>query len=148
MSKKTIALVLFAVVLAAVYVYYFTDFFASPVIHISWRPRIERSRQNTPSFSGSFSFDTKCKLTELKVVQLSDIETNKYAHAVWHLISDKSSSPTKGVVYGESIKGMKPKIPKMKAEPLQPATKYRLFIEAGKRKGELDFEMPGHKPAN
>jgi hypothetical protein len=147
MSKKTIGLILFTVVLAAVYVYYFTDFFSEPIIAISWRPRVERSRGSTPAFSGSFSFDTRSKvrLTEIKVVPLAELETNKYAHAVWHMISEKGSSPTKGIVYGEMLKGMKPNIPKMKAEPLQPGTKYRIFVESGKRKGTQDFDVPGQK---
>ena len=148
MSKKTIGLILFTVVLGAVYLYYFTDFFSSPVVQISFRPRMDRSRDSKEiSYSGSFSFDTKCRLTEIKVVPVAELETNKYAHAVWHLIADKPSAPTKGLVYGEPIKGMKPKVPKMKAQPLQPGTKYRIILEAGDRRGEKDFDVPGKRPA-
>jgi hypothetical protein len=148
MSKKTISLILFAVILGTIYVYYFTDFFLKPVIQISARPRVERSSKgNEETVSVSFSFDTKCRLTEIRVVPLADFETNSYPHAAWHLISDKSSPPIKGLIYGEPIKGMKPKVPKTKAEPLHPQVKYRLLVQAGDRQGQVDFEIPGKRLA-
>lgn len=146
MSKKTISLILLVVVLGVVYLYYFTDFFVKPVIQISARQRVDRtSRDNDAPVSVSFAFDSKCKLTEIKVVPVAELETNKYPHAVWHLISDKSSAATKGIVYGESIKGMKPKTPRTRPEPLAPQVKYRLTIQAGDRKGEVDFELAGKR---
>ncbi|MFN7140109.1 MAG: hypothetical protein ACK4UN_12310 [Limisphaerales bacterium] len=144
MPKKNIFLFLVLIVVSGLYVYYFTDLFNKPVISISARPRLERARQpQTPDrYSVSFSFDRRCELTEVKVVSLREFETNKYARAYWHMISDSNSVPVKGVLYGEQVKGMKPKIPKMKAEPLQPGEKYRLMISAGKNRGEIDFEIP------
>lgn len=93
----------------------------------------------------SFVFSSKAKITDLKVVPVQELETNKYPHAVWHLISDTASEATKGIVYGDTVRGMKPKIPKTKAEPLEPQTKYRLFVEAGESRGQVDFEIPGIK---
>ena len=138
--SKNIVLVIVLLILSSVYVVYFTDLFNKPTISISARPRAARSADSSGTVS--FSFDRRCELTEIKVVNVAELETNKYARAYWHLISDSSSDPLKGIMYGENVKGMKPKIPKMKPEPLQAGQKYRLFLLAGKSKGEVDFEMP------
>ena len=143
MSKKNIALILLLLGLGVIYVVYFTDSFHGPIIQISARPRIERSRRSgSEVFSVSFSFDQKCKLTEVRTVAVDEIATNKYAHVLWHVVADTNSTPLKGVVYGETPKGMKSKIPKVRAEPLQSEIKYRLFVEADGRKGQVDFEIP------
>lgn len=146
MSKNNILLFLVLFVLGALYVVYFTDLFNKPVINISARPRVTRSTSGD-QYSVSFSFDRRCELTDVKVVSLTEVQTNKYARAYWHIISDASSAPTKGILYGENQRGMKPKIPKMKAEPLQAGQKYRLLIEAGKNKGQVDFDIPSRKQA-
>lgn len=146
MSKKNISLILLLVALAAIYVYFFTDLFNSPVVYVSARPRVEK-RGNEERISVSFSFDRKCQLREVKVVPVAEFQTNKYARPVWHLISDTASPTLKGFVYNDSsIKKMKPAIPRMKAEPLQFNTKYRLLIDAGDHKGEVDFEVPKRAP--
>ncbi|MBA4146520.1 MAG: hypothetical protein H0X66_00275 [Verrucomicrobia bacterium] len=146
MSKKNIFLVLVLVALGALYIVYFTDLFEKPVISISARPRVARASSGN-QYSVSFSFDRRCELTEIKVVSVSELETNKYARAYWHMISDTNSAPVKGILYGENLKGMKPKIPKMKPEPLAPGQKYRLMIEAGKNKGQVDFDIPARQAA-
>ncbi len=81
----------------------------------------------------------------MKVVPVDEFETNKYVHPIWNLFAETNSVPTKGIIYGYSISGMKPVLPKGKAEPLQPNIKYRLLVEAGKRKGQADFQIPGVK---
>ncbi len=149
MSKKNIFLFLTLLILGAVYIYFFTEFFNKPIISISARPRLERGAKDAPPrYAVSFNFDSRCELTQVKVVAVTELETNKYARAYWHLISDTNSAPVKGLIYGDNVKGMKPKIPKMKAEPLQPGNKYRLLIEAGDRRGQIDFEVPAAKRAS
>lgn len=131
------------IVLGGIYLVYFTSFFQKPSVRISARPRVERShRSGKETASVSFSFDQKLSISELKVVALSDFETNKYPHALWNLVSDTNSIPLKGFAYGEFIKGMKPKVAKVRPEPLQPQTKYRLLVDAGKIQGQVDFELP------
>lgn len=144
MLKKHVILVLMTAVLGAVYAVYFSGWFTRAPVAVSARPRLERqSGQKKPRVSVSFSFDTSCRLTEVKVVPLAELETNKYARAVWHLVADESSPAVKGIVYGDRIKGMKPKIPKMRAEPLEPGCKYRLLVEAEQQRGQTDFQIPG-----
>ncbi len=147
MSKKNLLLISLPVVLGIIYIVYFSGWFDKPVIEISPRMRGSASRRGPEEMKVSFTFDGKVKLTEVKVFAVADMETNKYPHAVWHLFSETNSAPTKAIVYGENITGMKPKIPKMKADPLQPGTKYRLLIEAGKRRGQVDFDIPANHAA-
>ena len=87
-----------------------------------------------------FAFDRKLKLTSLKVIPVSEIETNKYPHPIWHLVSKSNSVPDRGLVLrhaypqacGPPCKGATP-------DPLEPGVPYRLLIEAGKLKAEHDF---------
>lgn len=148
MSKRNIALILLLLGLGTIYLVYFTDLFRTQTIQISARPRLERSRRgNSDSFSASFSFGQKQVLTEVQLVAVADMETNKYPHALWHLVADTKSIPLKGLAYGETPKGMKSKVPKVRPEPLKPEIKYRLLVEAGDRKGQVDFEIPKFRNA-
>lgn len=145
MSKKNIILFLVLISLGALYIVYFTELFQKPVISISARPRVSRGTTGAAN-SVSFSFDRRCELTEVKVISAAEFATNKYARAYWHLISETNSAPVKGLLYGETLKGMKPKIPKMKAEPLISGETYRLIIRTENHSGQVDFLIPGRSP--
>ncbi len=151
MTKSTIVLIAVLVAMAGAYVYWFTDWFAPATIQILAQVRPSRSVQ--PGVPGlavtypvSFAFDRKLRLTELRVVSVDDETTNKYPHSLWHLISDSNSVPSKALIYGQPLRGMKPKVPQARPEALQPDVKYRLYVTAGKLKGQIDFktvEVPG-----
>jgi hypothetical protein len=147
MSKKTVAMIGIAVVLGGIYLVWFADFFSKPVVEIAPRVRMSSGRRGgPPEVQVTFSFSAKCQLNEVKVVSVADAETNKYPHALWHMISDSNSIPVKGMVYGDWIKGMKPKIPKGKAEPLEPKTKYRLVIATRDEVvSTADFQVPARR---
>jgi hypothetical protein len=49
--------------------------------------------------------------------------------------------PVKSFFYGQFIGGMKPAIKGVRPEPLETNVTYRLFLTAGKIKGEHDFEL-------
>lgn len=149
MTKKQVLLLAIAVVLLCGYVYYFTDWFASESIQIvhtlrpytpSKRGRGRSSDDNPAANTVSFGFNRKCRLIEVKVIPASDLATNKYAHPIWHLVSESNSVPTKAFVYGMNIQGMHPKVPGARPDPLQPGVAYRLFVEAGDLKGEHEFK--------
>jgi hypothetical protein len=55
------------------------------------------------------------------------------------LISDSNSLPTKAIVYGFPIKGLKPAIPKTRPEPLLAGVEYTLLIECGKIHSQTNF---------
>lgn len=151
MTKKQLLLLAIAVVFLGAYVYYVTDWFASESIQIVHTlrpfspPQRGRGRgrgvEDNPAVNSvSFGFNRKCKLTEVKVIPVSDLATNKYAHAIWHLVSESNSVSIKGLIYGMNISGMHPKVQGARPDPLEPGVPYRLFIDAGDLKGEHDFK--------
>lgn len=154
MPKKQLALLIITLLLlAAAYAYYFTDWFASENIQIvhSLRPvAAKRARGKTPAPNPtvnavSFSLDRKCRLTEVRVIPTAELATNKYAHPVWHLVSESNSIPVKALVYGTTPRGMHPKVKGAQADPLLPDVTYRLFVTAGDLKGEHDFKTTAKK---
>lgn len=147
MRKSTIVLIVVLVAVAAAYAYWFTDWFQPPTIQILAQIRPTRSSARQQPIPGqastypvSFAFDRRLRLTEIRVVSVEDEATNRFPHALWHLISDSNSVPTKAIVYGQPLRGMKPKVPRARPEPLQPDVKYRLYVAAGKFKGQVDFK--------
>lgn len=149
MTKKNIFLIALVLLLLGLYGYYFTDWFRPEGIQIvhTIRPqsaRRSRARQAEPpqGFNISFGLNRKYKVTRIKIVSLSQLETNKYPHAVWHMISDSNSVPIKAFSYGEKVPGMHPSIAGVNEEPLEPNVTYRLFVEAESMKGEHDFKVP------
>jgi hypothetical protein len=143
MTKKNILLILAVLLLGGVSLYLNRGRFKSESIKIG-----DRSLQSRgPARRGQkatvspvvFLFNRQLQLTSVKVVPLSDIETNKYPHAIWALTSDSNSIPVKSIIYGSNIRGMRPAVKGAAPEALQPNAKYRLFIEAGSEKAEHDF---------
>jgi len=145
MSKNGIVLSVIAVLLAATYAYFFTDWFHKKTIQIipSIRPThasaIPRDPDQPPVYPVSFALDGKYELTAVKVVAASELATNKYAAPLWHLVSESNSIPTRSIVYGYPIKGMKPTVARQRPEPLMPEVEYVLLVEAGGRKAQTNF---------
>jgi hypothetical protein len=141
MTKKNWLLMVALVALAGVYVFYFTDWFKPKIIHISHTSRALRSPALVPI---TFGLEPQCQLTEIKVVPLAAWQTNPNTLPLWHLVSSTNAAPVKMFFYGQRIRGLKPEVPGAHAEPLQTNVTYRLFLTAGKAKGQHDFEI---KPA-
>ena len=147
MTRKLWILIALAVVLGGLSLYLNQDWFASEDIHIQHRSRpartavFRRSRPQPPAATDPvyFAFNRKLKLTSLKVIPVSEIETNKYPHPILDLVSDSNSVPISEWSYGRPIRGMRPSVKGARPDPLQPDVKYRLLIEAGKTKAEHDF---------
>jgi hypothetical protein len=163
MTKKNFFLFAAAIVLAGVYVFYFTDWFRPKIIHISSinSRRILRARNprdDSPAVPVFFKLGRPCKLTEIKVVVVDEWQTNNDCLPLWHLVAGTNSAPiTEPFLYGDYvpgngmnreyyIHGMKPAVPGMRAKPLQPGVKYRIFVTDGSAKGQHDFQ-PIAKPA-
>jgi len=150
MTKKNWMLLGAALLLAGISLYLNRDWFAKDGIQIYHRSRPARAglffgRKRTSSADNSavnpviFGFSRKLRLTSVKVIPVSDIETNKFPHPIWNLTSVSNSAPVKDFVYGDNIKGMKPAVQGAIPDPLQPGVNYRLFVEAGEFKAEHDF---------
>ncbi len=142
MSKKNLALIGVLAVLGVIYVFNFTSLFEKMTMEIVYQisPQMGRGK-NTIENAVIFSLNGKYGLTSLRVVAGRDLKTNKYPHALWHLISSSNSVPTKAIIYGVPVRGMKPEIAKMKPEPLQKNIPYVLLLEAGKVKGQATFQI-------
>jgi len=146
MTRKTWMLVAAGFVLGAWSIYLNRDWFAKDHIQIFDRsrpargPLAARGRARNPAINPIvFGFDRDLRLTSLKVIPVSDLETNKYAHPVWELITESNSVPIKEFGYDAHIRGMHPLVKGAEADPLEPGVKYRLLIEAGAQKAEHDF---------
>ena len=146
MTKTGIFLIVVALALGATYLYLNTDLFVPSTIHIQAlvRPtRVDPTTRfdDTSVAPVSFAFDKKFSLTEVMVVKANDAKVSKFPHAFWHLISDSNSVPVKSLVYGGMApKGMKPKIPKARPEPLEPDVVYTLIVKADNYEGKIDFK--------
>ena len=145
MTKNGAVLSVIAVILAAIYVSLFTDWFQKQSIQIIPQIRygrpssVPRGRDKTQVCPVSFYLNGQYKLTSVKVFAESDLATNKYPTPLWHLVSDSNSVPTRSIVYGLQIKGMRPAVEQARPEPLQPEVKYVLQVEVGKIKGKTNF---------
>jgi hypothetical protein len=140
-------LIALAVVLGGASLYLNKDWFAGDIIHIHHRSRPARMglsrRTKQPADSATdpvvFGFDRNLKLTSLKVIPVSEIETNKYPHPIWDLVATSNSVPITEFAYGMHIRGMQPTVKGATADPLEPGVKYRLLIEAGTARAQHDF---------
>lgn len=154
MTSKQWTLVASAVVLGGLSLYLNKDWFARDSIQIHHRSRPARFgyfRRNQPPPTAAtdpiyFAFDRKLKLTSLKVIPVSEIETNKYPHPIWELVSDSNSVPTAEWSYGMLVRGMRPAVKGATPDPLEPGVKYRLLIQAGKVKAQEDFVPVSRTP--
>jgi hypothetical protein len=147
MTKNTITLLVAAGLLAAVYVYYFTDWVTPQVIQISTQIRPMRApRGSAGVYPITFTLDGQYKLTSLKVVPIAALATNKNALPIWHLIQGTNSIPTKGFMYGMRIPGMVPALTNARPQRLVPGIKYRLMIESGRARGQADFSTAAASP--
>jgi hypothetical protein len=144
MTRTHASLLVLLGFLAAAYVCFFTDWFRAPGIQItpSVRPVPGLTGEGV-AYPVSFTLDGKYALTSIKVVSLAEWSTNHHAAPWWHLMSSSNSLPTRGFTYGMRIRGMKPSEPQSTARPLHPNEGYRLFIEAGRVKGQVDFRPQG-----
>lgn len=148
MPKAKIAFVLIAIIgLGSLSLYVNRDWFSEPTIHIShrvspWAAKAPRGKRPAPASPGNpvvFNFDPFCRFSSVKVVVAAEIETNKYAHPLWHLVSETNSVPVGTFTYGARIPGMYPAVKGATPDPLQPGVKYRLLVNIGDRLEQHDF---------
>jgi hypothetical protein len=151
MKKKEILLVVLTVVLAGLYIFFFTDLFAPKFIKIqhsvrpfrdAWGPGGRATNSNNKlTYVISFVLNREWKLDEVKVVTASEFSTNKYAHPVWHMVTEKQSTPTKAFIYGGVIPGMHPAVSGTEPDRLDPGVTYKLIVRSGKIQGEDDIQI-------
>jgi hypothetical protein len=147
MTKKSWRLVGFALALAMIYAAFFAHWFKPGTIKIYHVTRPSgyamQTRRDGPVPPLTFRLEGDYKLTEIKAVSLAAWQANHNALPVWHLVADTRPERVQSFVYGQSIRGMKPAVPGAQPQPLQPGVVYRLFVTAGRARGEHDFKVGG-----
>jgi hypothetical protein len=153
MSKKEITLVVFTLLLVAVYLGCFTDWLRAkpiriehavrPNVTLANRQRDTGSPANPPAYTLTFFLGRECRLTSIKVVPAAGFVTNRDVPPLWHLVGDARSVPTRFIVYGAPVEGMKPSLSGSSGEPLASGIEYRLLVEAGRSRGEHEFKIAG-----
>lgn len=140
MEKKSLVLIVFAAVLAVIYVIFFTTWFRPETVRIFHTTRYvsRRGAANDPKPELMFGLSQRLKLTEIEVVSLA---TNQNVLPLWHLVSTSNSVPVKSFAYGQFIRGLHPALPGDRAEPLATNVPYRLTVRAGRITGQHDFEL-------
>jgi hypothetical protein len=150
MTKKSLFLISLAIVLAGLYVVFFSGWLGPKFIRIehtvrslrdAWAggQRVDPTGKQVNNVM--FSLHNDYKLTMVKVVSAEEFSTNRFAHPLWHLVSEKGSRPVNSVSYGFPVPGMKPAVVEAEAQPLKPGIKYKLLVESRSIKGEHDFEI-------
>ena len=143
MERKTWLLIAGTLVLVAVYVTCFTNWFQPQTVwifHTSRNVRPAAARGGTLS-SLMFGLNRPLRLTEIRVVPLAAYQTNQNTPPLWHLVSDSNSVPVKAIFYGQFIRGLKPAVPGTRPQSLTNNVTYRLLLTAGKIHGTHDFEL-------
>lgn len=134
MNKLTV-LISFALALAIVYIAFFSDWLKPQNIHVV-------SRISPANGALMFYMDKAYPVTSIEIVAAEDAKTNKYPHALWHVVAASGPVPMETFCYGASIPGMKPEIASALPETLQPGTDYSLLLECGKHlKGLETFKV-------
>ena len=123
------------------------DWFSKQHIQIShrvspWLTQTRRGRRpasDDPGNPVTFSLNQYYRFDSIKVYVASEIETNKFAHPVWDMVSDSNSVPTMSFGYGSYVRGMRLAVNNARPDPLQPGVKYRLVLKAGDEIARHDF---------
>lgn len=136
--KKNLALISVAVVLAVIYVIFFTNWLRPKVMHISHTTR-PLGRGGQPILM--FGLAGRYQVTEIKVVPAAEWQTNKLAQPLWHLVSTNKSEPLNHFIYGQNIRDMQPEVKGSRAAPLTTNVIYRILVSAGATKGWDDFQI-------
>ena len=150
MSRKEYILIGLVAVMAALYVVFFSDWFKPKFIRIEYAIRSSREAwgaagrietKNNASSGVSFALHQNYRLTSVRVVRSAEIQTNRYAHPLWNLVTEKGSTPVDGFAYGYSLQGMSPTVAGAEPEPLESGIDYLLLVEAGSLKGTNAFKL-------
>jgi hypothetical protein len=145
MQKKEYIWIALLLLLAGLYLHFFTHWFAKGelVVTPSRRPAFG---PNAAVESIVLTLNGPYKLKDLRVLELEDGKFNPHGHLLWHVISDSNSAPTQLIVYGRHIHGMKQAPDNLAPEPLQPDVGYRVVVSANNLTGSADFKTRAEQP--
>lgn len=144
MNLKHLTLTTVIIVLAAVYAYYFTDWFRPKNIQIitQIRPML-RPGSTSGAYPVAFGLNAKYELTSIQVFSAKALATNELTSPVWSLEGAPKSAPVKAFSYAGEVPGMKPVLAGIPATPLQMGEEYVLVIESEGKVGKTNFVAGG-----
>jgi hypothetical protein len=142
MKNKLVLLVVVAAI-AVVYNSFFSDWHKARKIQILLAVYPAGILPGTSSDTMVFCLDKPYPLRSIKVVPAEEARTNKFAHALWHMVAGDATQPVKSFRYGAAIPGMQPEVAAAPPEPLDADKRYSLEVETAKGlKGEITFQPP------
>ncbi|MCO5053332.1 MAG: hypothetical protein M9920_13645 [Verrucomicrobiae bacterium] len=141
MSKsKLIASIILILGLGGLSLYMNKDRFRRESIQITHRLNPARARDGRIPIT--FILNGYYKLKNIRVVNATTYETNKFVLPVWRLITESNSVPVSTFNYGNNIRGMHPDTKGARPETLEAGVTYRLMLETDqKQKAEYDFTV-------
>ncbi|MBM3847536.1 MAG: hypothetical protein FJ405_14790 [Verrucomicrobia bacterium] len=146
MDKRSWVMLGLLAALLACYGTFFADWFREEPLEIVGHPRKIAQRldpkkgiETTPVYPMVFGIPRKAELTAIKVWKSDDLNTQKNPSPVWHVIAYTNSPPLKLVVYGIAPPGMRQVVEDAQPEALAPGVSYTVQMEAGSRRGLLQF---------
>jgi hypothetical protein len=143
MDRKSWLLVSFALALAVLYAVFFTEWFRSTPIEILPQVRETLGRggrraAGSGTLPVTFALDDSYRLSSVKVIALGTNST-QVPELMWQMASSTNSAPTKAILYGRKVDGMRPVPEGSAARPLVPGVHYKILVAAGRRHGEAVF---------
>jgi hypothetical protein len=145
MQKTNIKWIVVFVALIAVSIWINRGCFATKqmIINPSFRPS---RRADATVWPVVFTLNDDFRLTSVKVIAFEGDKFNAKADAVWQLVTDSNSVPTRFFRYGQTVQGMKPAVKDARPKPLEPGVLYRLLVEAGSVTATTDFRSQATTP--
>lgn len=137
MMRKKHFLVTLLVVLAAGYVYRFTDWIVAPRIQVDVTTRpVRGTAAEGTVLTPVFMLDRDCPLTAVQVKALSNVPPALLGKVAWRVTRPPGREPVRGFLFDDALPGGKVET---KAQPLVAGGVYRVEVEAGRLRGERDF---------
>lgn len=143
MNNKALAVCIVLLVLLGSYLVFFRGC-NEEAMQITCKLRPARKgappqRGVTPMYDVAFGFNKRYRLNSVKVVAAADLATNKYPIALWHLVADARPAAVKAITYGRPVPGLKPSVPDLEPQALEPNIEYVLLVEAGNIQSRTNF---------
>lgn len=143
MEKKQRNLMIIAVILAGIYVCFFTDWVRPPHIQIMVNNRLLPGRKLPPGTPPvSFLLDGKYSLTSVEVTPLDAPSPGGKSGPVWNIVAISNAPVVEAFVYGQPLPGFREAISNARPAELASGGRYRLAVRAGRAHGEVNFRVP------
>jgi hypothetical protein len=137
MMRKKQILVTLLVVLAAGYVYRFTDWIVPSRIQVEVTTRpVRGAAPEGGVLTPVFMLDRDCPVTAIEVIALSNVPPASMGKVAWRVSRPPGREPVRGFLFDDALPGAKTE---SKAQPLIAGGVYRIEVQAGRMRGQREF---------